>query len=218
LLRLTHSPAVMDARDLFRCKRCNKVSNNYKHRDLSARYLHGCECWCTCQQPNAAWLICLCCRERSPYYYRTYYFLNEKWYGQHFSSRLHTEAHLVFLENLQSFPNAGVRPVVPTHSSMDNAADFGPGNSSSVMNSVEFEDDDEVLFNVSANLLPPNFKTASFLTPEMVKYHKNEHERPGYGIACIVHDAFSMTEDVSTLNPEEVQFHIDACRLCIEIT
>jgi hypothetical protein len=77
---------------------------------------------------------------------------------------------------------------------------------------------DEQVFNVLSSLLPPNFKTASFLTPAMIKYHQNEHERPGYGIACIVHDAFSLTEDVSQMTPEEVQFHTDTCRLCIEIT
>jgi hypothetical protein len=78
--------------------------------------------------------------------------------------------------------------------------------------------DDEIVFNDAANLLPLNFTTASFLTPEMVKYHRNEHERPGYRIACILHNAFALLEDVSQMRPEEVQFHVDACRLCIELT
>jgi hypothetical protein len=58
----------------------------------------------------------------------------------------------------------------------------------------------------------PNFKKASFLTPEMVdEYHKNEQEHPGYGVACFVHNDFLLTaEDLSQLNPDKVQFHIDA--------
>jgi hypothetical protein len=71
---------------------------------------------------------------------------------------------------------------------------------------------------MAANLLPPNFKKASFLTLEMDRYHKKEHGHPGYQLACIVHHAFSLTEDISQLKPEEVQFHIDACPLCIKIT
>jgi hypothetical protein len=133
-----------------------------------------------------------------------------KWYGQHFFSRSHTESHRLFLENLMpSVPHPASHPSSLLNLSDGNAVDFGPGNSLLGSNEVDSE---------ALDVLPANFDTASFLTPEMVKYHKNEHERPGYGIACIVHDAFSLTEDVSTLTPEEVQFHIDACRLCIEIT
>jgi hypothetical protein len=133
-------------------------------------------------------------------------------------SNYHAEAHLVFLEQLRSFSTPAANPTnnMLTPEPVDNHN--LPDSSDGLLDNFELLADDEQVFNVVSNLLPPNFKSASFLTPEMIKYHQNEHERPGYGIACIVHDAFSLTEDVSQMKPEEVQFHIDACRLCIEIT
>jgi hypothetical protein len=53
----------------------------------------------------------------------------------------------------------------------------------------------------------------------MVKYYRNEHKRLGYAIACNCACCFLLTEDISQFNlPEEVQFHIDAYCLYIEIT
>ena len=203
----------MFARELFRCKRCNKVTTQSEYRDISARFLHGSVCFCSCENPPACWIICLCCRERSPYYSRAYYVLNEKWYGQHFASRPHTESHVAFLEQLRSFSRTPFNRTnnISAHELVHNCYNLLDPSDQSLVNS-EVSAEDEEVFNVLSNLLPPNFKTASFLTPEMIKYHQNEHKHPGYGMAL------SLTEDVSDMTSEEVQFHIDACRLCIEIT
>jgi hypothetical protein len=123
----------------------------------------------------------------------------------------------VFLEQLRSLLiPLNQRNNIPSLKTVKN---FNlPDSSDGLLDNSELLAVDEQVFNVLSNLLPSNFKTASFLTPEMIKYHQNEHERPSFGISCIVHDSFSLTEDVSQMKPEEVQFHIDACPLCIEIT
>jgi hypothetical protein len=68
-----------------------------------------------------------------------------------------------------------------------NVNNFGLGNPSSIIdNNVESGGDDETVYNVAANLLPPKFKKTGFLTPEMVKYHENEqdHEHCLYCSQC----------------------------------
>jgi hypothetical protein len=93
----------------------------------------------------------------------------------------HTPRLMTFcFGELKSYPNPGSQTIVAMEQSAENANNFGPGNpSSTIDNNVEWEGGNQVFFNVAANLLPPNFKKASFLTPEMVRYHKNEHEHPG---------------------------------------
>jgi hypothetical protein len=52
---------------------------------------------------------------------------------------------------------------------LPHSLDFGPGNSLLGSNEVDSKVVDEAIFNVSSNLLPANFDTASFLTPEIPK-------------------------------------------------
>jgi hypothetical protein len=46
-------------------------------------------------------------------------------------------------------------------------------------------DDPNTPPSIFGHLLPANFDKASFLTPPMIKYHQNEYDRPGYGLAYI---------------------------------
>jgi hypothetical protein len=92
---------------------------------------------------------------------------------QHFSSQLHTEAHVHFLKRRRSSPFCGTNPSPVTELAQDSDHFVSRLSPFPV---AQPDGDDEVVFNVATNLLPPNFATASFLTPEMVKYHQNEHK------------------------------------------
>jgi hypothetical protein len=82
-----------------------------------------------------------------------------------FSARSHTEAHILSLEKLQSYPNHVSWTNAPIDESVDNANDSGYGDPpSSVLDSIEFDGDHEEVMDVAANLLPPNLEKASFLT------------------------------------------------------
>ena len=79
-------------------------------------------------------------------------------------------------------------------------------------------DDPDTPSSILVHFLPADFEKASFLTPPMVKYHQNEYDRPGYGLAYIVSNAFEIAKDVSELSSKEIRFHLDLCRLCIALT
>jgi hypothetical protein len=52
----------------------------------------------------------------------------------------------------------------------------------------------------------------------MIKYHQNEYDRPGYGLAYIVSNAFEIAKAASELSSKEIGFHLDLCRLCVALT
>jgi hypothetical protein len=92
-----------------------------------------------------------------------------------FFSRLHTEVHCIFLENLPPLSHADSPTLAVCNDAIGNAVNFGPGNPSLFLHQDDtVVVDGESILNVSANLLPPTFQKATFLTPEMVKYHKNK--------------------------------------------
>jgi hypothetical protein len=47
-------------------------------------------------------------------------------------------------------------------------------------------DDPDTPRSILGHLLPADFDKASLLTSSMIKYHRNEYDRPGYGLAYIV--------------------------------
>jgi hypothetical protein len=79
-------------------------------------------------------------------------------------------------------------------------------------------DDPNTPPSILGHLLPTDFDKASSLTPPMIKYHQNEYDRPGYGLAYIVSNAFEIAKAVSELSAKEIGFHLDLCRLCVALT
>jgi hypothetical protein len=65
-------------------------------------------------------------------------------------------------------------------------------------------DDPDTPPSILDHFLSANFAKASFLTPPMIKYHRNEYDRPGYGLACIVSNAFQITKMFLNYHPRRL--------------
>ena len=52
----------------------------------------------------------------------------------------------------------------------------------------------------------------------MSKFYEREHNLPGLGFGHIVQNAFNSLNDASLYTKEEVSFHLNTCRLCVDST
>jgi hypothetical protein len=85
---------------------------------------------------------------------------------------------------------------VPDVSRLAHDDSFLSPNGDPASDDVSAEDPD-ALPSIFDHFFSADFAKASFLTPPMIEYHRNEYDRPGYGLAYIVSNAFQITKDVS---------------------
>jgi hypothetical protein len=151
---------------------------------------------------------------RSPHVRKTSYCA--RWYEKHISSLSHRSSYNYLCRRHRFGIN--LRPLLaPAVSRLAHDDSFLSPNVDTASDYVSADDPDTPP-SILDHFLPADFAKASFLTPPMIKYHQNEYDRPGYGLAYIVYNAFQITKDVSELSSEEIRFHLDLCRLCAALT
>jgi hypothetical protein len=159
------------------------------------------------------WTVCFCCSVHSPHTVKTSYLA--RWYEKHISSSSHPSRY----DDLRRRHPLGINLSllsVPTARLAHHDSLISP-DVNMAADDVSAGDPDTPP-SILVHLLPANFEKASFLTPSMIKYHQNEYDRPGYGLAYIVSNAFEITKDVSELSSEKIRFHLDLCHLCVALT
>jgi hypothetical protein len=159
------------------------------------------------------WTVCFCCTLRSPHTNRTSYCA--RWYQKHISSLSHRSRYNDLCRRHQF--GIILRPLSVPMSRLSNHDSLPSPDADTATDDVS-TDHPGTPPSILGHLLPADFDKASFLTPPMIKYHRNEYDRPGYGLAYIVSNAFEIAKDSSEPSSEEIGFHLDLCCLCVALT
>ena len=194
-------PSVSRARHLHRsilkCRFCYSVPTDISPIDISDTYLSsGIVLQCPCDKTNTPYAACILCTQvssqRRHFKYRHHYLL---WYKKHFTSLEHQQTAVLDHDCV-------VDDSIVTTS--DNAVD----------------DDDTSNFEVPslAIIAAGRFEECKFFNERMSNFYQREHNFPGLGFAHIVQNAFNSIHDASLYSKEEVSFHLNTCRLCVDST
>ena len=185
-------------RSILKCRFCYSVPTDISPIDASDTYLSsGIVLQCPCDKANTPYAACIICTQvssqRRHSNYRHHYLL---WYKKHFTSLEHQQmaeiGHDCVFDDL-------------------------------IINSTDVADDDAdktCTFVVPSIALIPSgcFEECKFFNDRMSKFYEREHNSPGLGFGHIVQNAFNSLNDASLYTKEEVSFHLNTCRLCVDST
>jgi hypothetical protein len=186
---VTPSSLPNHLKPLFQCNKCFWIVTHHQPRNPAKPVFYGVDVSCPFCEERLCWTVCFCSTVRSPHTRKTSYCA--RWYEKHISSLSHRSSYN-YLCCRHRF-GINLRPLsAPAVSRLAHDDIFLSPNVDTASDDVS-ADDPDTPSNILDHFLPADFAKASFLTPLMIKYHRNEYDRPGYGLDYIVSNAFQIT-------------------------